>query len=177
MLLTNKSSLGLWHEVVQGAEKRCQVALEDKLESYLISLLVQYTNRPEVVRQIFAEAFLKALQLHEIERNSSLQNVGDQCLLFAGLFPHAAKRRQVKISYFVDLGQSAYAGISKRTNDLFSSLALQFVVLMDVLQSIRPTSDLLPLEAYEQWNEVGSQRALKILKEYTNAIPIKKIIR
>lgn len=78
------------------------------------------------------------------------------------------RKKLVKISYFVDLGRSAYTSISYDTNNLFKLLAFQFVGLMDVLQSIRPHPDLLPLEAYEQWQEVGSQRALKILREYTN---------
>lgn len=176
-LLTNKSSLILWHEVVRGAEIRCSVALHDELRAYLISLLIRYSNKPEVVKQIFATAFLKAMQSREIERHASLQHVGDQCLIFAGLFPHVAEKRNVKISYFVDLGRSAYSGISRKTNDLFSSLAIQFVVLMDVLQSIRPTPDLLPLEAYDQWNEVGSQRALQLLREYTEGTPIKHLKR
>lgn len=172
-LLTNKSSTILWHEVIRGAESRCSVALHDELETYLISLLIRYTNKPEVAKQIFATAFLKAMQAREMERYASLQHVGDQCLLFAGLFPHVAEKRHVKISYFVDLGKSAYSGISQKTNDLFSSLSIQFVVLMDVLQCIRPTPDLLPLEAYDQWNEVGSQRALNLLKEYARGLPIK----
>src|SRR5262249_52839092 len=105
---------------------------------------------------------------------SSLQNVGDQCLLFVGLFPHAAEKKHVKINYFVDLGRSAYANISHTVNDLYWSLAIQFVALMDVLQSIRHTPDLLPLEAFEQWSELDSQRALQILNEYTKGIPFKK---
>lgn len=176
-LLINKSSLALWYEVVKTAENRCSVALQDELEAYLISLLIRYINKPEIAKQIFATAFLKAMQLRKIERNISLQHLGDQCLLFAGLFPHVAEKHHVKVSYFVDIGQSAYIEISNTTNDLFSSLALQFVALMDVLQSIRPSPDLLPLEAYDQWNEVGSQYALRILKEYTGGIPIKPMKR
>ena len=104
-----------------------------------------------------------------------MKEVGDHCLLFAGLFPRAAEKRLVKISYFVGLGQGAYSTISQCTDDLYGLLALQFVVLTDVLQSIRQGYDLLPLEAYEQWNDTGSQRALRILQEYTKSTPIKKI--
>ncbi|HLB42139.1 MAG TPA: hypothetical protein VJN02_04685 [Gammaproteobacteria bacterium] len=173
-LLISTTSLVLWQDVVKHAENRCSITLRHELETYLISLLIRYTNQPEATRQIAATAFLNALQLSECERQVSLQRVGDQCLLFTGLFPRIAEKRHVKINYFVDLGRSAYAAISHTGNDLYASLALQFVVLMDVLQSIRPHSDLLPLEAYEQWNELGSQRALKMLKEYTRATPIKK---
>ena len=175
-LVTSETSVGsLWQGVVKNAEDRCSVALKTELEAYLVSLLIRYTNKPEVAKQVFATAFLKAMQLRDRERDTSLQHVGDQCLLFAGLFPHSAAKRHVKIAYFVDIGRSAYGAISRKANDLFGSLAIQFVVLMDVLQSIPEHSELLPLEAYDQWNELGSQRALQALNEYSNVhiFPIK----
>jgi len=172
-LLINRSSPTIWHEVIKTAEDRCSIALNAELETYLISLLIRYSNRPDLAQQIFAKAFMEALQLRERERNVALQHVGDQCLLYAGLYPQAAEKKHVKLHYFVDLGRVAYATISTTVNDVYWSLALQFIVVMDVLQSIRPHSDLLPLQAYEQWNELGSQRALKILQSYTRGIPTK----
>lgn len=176
-LLTNNNPVDLWQDVIKHAEGRCSIALREELETYLISLLIRYTNKPEVAKQIFATAYFEAFRLHQNERKTSLQHVGDQCLLFAGLYPHVAEKRHVKISYFVDMGRSAYAGVSGKAHDLYWTLAFQFVALMDVLQSIRQYPDLLPLEAYEQWEEVGSQRALQILREYTQAMPIKRIGR
>jgi len=171
-LLTSSDSLVLWRDTVRDAEKRCAIRLERELETYLVSLLLRYMNQPEIAKQVFARAILEAQQMLERERNTALQEVGDQCLLFAGLFPRAAERRHVKISYFVDIGKTAYATISQQANDLYGSLAMQFVLLMDVLQSIRPYHDLLPLEAYEQWNELGSRRALNILQMYTDSLPV-----
>src|SRR3990167_6925576 len=130
-VLTSTSSLMLWQDVIKQAENRCSISLKQELEAYLVSLLVRYTNRPDIVRQIVATAFLNAIQ--EESRQHSLQCIGDQCLLFTGLFPQITKRRQVKIKYYVDLGRSAYAAISSTTNDLYSSLAFEFVALMDVL--------------------------------------------
>jgi len=172
-LLTNKTDVMLWQDVIKEAEQACSVDLEQELEAYLVSLLIRYANKPELTKQIFATAFLKALHLRQQERHVLLQHVGDQCLLFAGLFPYAAKKKHVKIGYFVDLGRTAYTNLSGKDHDLYATLALQFVVLMDILQSIRQTQELLPLEAYEQWNEVGSQRALQILRQYTKALPKK----
>lgn len=170
-LVTNTSSLALWQEVIKNAEDRCAIALKEELEAYLIALLMRYVNKPELVKQVFANAFLEAMKLQHHLRKLSLQNVGDQCLLFAGLFPRLAERRHVKITYFVDIGRTAYSAVSDHGNDLFGSLAMQFVLLMDVLQSIRHPSDMLPLEAYTQWQELGSQRAYKVLQEYTQGIP------
>lgn len=170
-LLTHNTPEDLWQNVIKNAENQCSIILKKELETYLVSLLIRYTNQPDITKKLFATAYLEAVNLSESERNLSLQHVGDQCLLVAGLFPHIAERKLVKIRYFVDLGRSAYVEISRTANDLYWSLAYQFVILMDVLQSIRPEPNLLPLEAYEQWSELGSQRALKLLQEYTKSIP------
>ena len=173
-VLTSNNAILLWHDTLKCAEDRCSISLNDELEAYLVSLLMRYTNRPDVFKKVLAVAFLSAMQKSAAERQVSLQSIGDECLIFAGLFPRIAEKRNVKIGYFVDLGQSAYATLSRQTNDLFGILAFKFVTLMDVLQSIRPHADLLPLEAYEQWNEVGSQYALKILRDCTRGMPIKR---
>jgi len=167
-LLTNTTSLALWQDVVRRAEGQCDVILDEHLESYLVMLLNRYTNRPEMINRVIATAFLEAIDLPNQQRLFSLQEVGDQCLLFAGLFPKIAEKRQVKLGYFVDMGRSAYSAISDTTNDLYGNLAIQFVILMDILQSIRTNPELMPMEAYEQWQELGSQRAYKILLGYTS---------
>jgi hypothetical protein len=171
-MLTYPSSLVLWQDVIRHAESRCFVTLNENLETYLIALLIRYSNKPDIAQRVFAKAFLEAMQLRERQRSASLQCVGDQCLLYAGLFPLAAEKRHVKVNYFVDLGRTAYGAVSKTANDLYWMLAIEFVMLMDVLQSIRQIPDLLPLQAYEQWDELGSQRALLVLQEYTRGTPI-----
>ncbi len=95
-------------------------------------------------------------------------------MLFSGLFPAIADKRLVRLSYFVKIGQAAYIHLAN--DNLFRLLAEKFVPLMDVLQSIRRYTrefpDLLPIQAYEFWNDTGSQRALSALKQYTSAIPL-----
>lgn len=173
-VLTHSNSLVLWEEVISDAEKECSVKLERALEAYLASLLHRYTDKPALVKAILATSFLEAMQQQSHQRQHSLQQVGDQCLLLTGLFPKIADKRHVKIRYFVDLGRAAYTAISTASaNDLYHSLAIKFVLLMDILQSIRHYNDLLPLEAYEQWQELGSQRAFKILQSYTSGTPFK----
>ncbi|OGT53296.1 MAG: hypothetical protein A3E84_01625 [Gammaproteobacteria bacterium RIFCSPHIGHO2_12_FULL_42_13] len=175
-ILTCSTEVQLWQDAVRHGEDMCAVSLQEELEAYLVFLLMRYMNHPEVAKQVLAAKFLDSMQAHGSQRQSLLQSLGDESLLFAGLFPHLAERRQVKLRYFVEIGQAAYANISLKTNDLFSSLARQFVMLMDVLQSIHQHSknatNILPLEAYERWNTIGSQRALHILQQYSSATPV-----
>ena len=173
-LMTRETSIALWQDVIVYAEGRCAVKLTPELEHYLIVLLSRYMDRPDIAQQVFATAFLDALHKQRQQRLITLQNVGDQCLLMAGLFPQVANKKRVNITYFVDLGRSAYANISNASHDLYWSLAYQFVAMMDVLQSIKKESDLLPLDAYHQWDELGSKRAWQVLQQYTNGLPIKK---
>lgn len=166
-VLTAPNPIILWQDVIKEAEDSCAIKLEHELEAYLVYLLYRYTDKPDMLGQVFAKAFLQAMQLTENQRNFSLQQVGDQCLLFAGLFPRIHQHRSIKIAYFVEIGRAAYLNISNHSTNIYSSLGAQFVLLMDILQSIRQPPDLMPLEAYDQWKELGSIRALTILQSYT----------
>jgi hypothetical protein len=61
--------------------------------------------------------------------------------LFCGLFPGIAKKRQVNVSYFFDMGQAAYLTVSElkksNTADLYYQLSAQFAQLQQILQAIR----------------------------------------
>lgn len=173
-LLVNSTSVALWHDIIHEAEAACTITLKEDLESYLVFLLMRYVNKPEMVKQIMANEFLEGLQQTYYKRQVAMQDVGDKCLLFSGLFPHIAEKRLVKISYFVNIGQSAYDTLSKQSTDLYGSLSRQFVSLMDILQSIRvytqKISDLLPFEAYDLWRDTGSKRAFRALKGHTQSL-------
>jgi hypothetical protein len=168
-VITAPNAIVLWQDVIKNAEGINAIQLDSVVENYLVWLLHRHTANPGLINQVAATGFLHAMQLTDQQRNVSLQRVGDQCLLYSGLFPRMTQRYSLNIHYFIDLGRSAYLNISDQTTDLYSALALQFVVLMDVLQAIRQPIDLLPLEAYNQWQELGSERSLRILQSYVQA--------
>jgi len=175
-LLINSNTLALWYDIIHDAKSSCAIDLQQELEAYLVYLMMRFTNRPDIANQIMATEFLQSMNLRVAEKEIGLQQVGDKCLIFSGLFPTLAEKRLVKIGYFVNLGRASYSAISKHDTDIYGLLAKQFVPLMDVIQSLRQYKDafptLLPLQAYDLWNETGSQRALSILKMYSKATPI-----
>ncbi len=124
--------------------------------------------------------FLENIDVTGNEQRAVLQDVADKCLLFSGLFPGRAKKCRVRISYFVDLGQSAYATLSSShastSSELFIHLAENFVVLMDVLFAMRQLEDkaplLEPIEAQELFADTGSEQARKNLEKYTDAFSV-----
>lgn len=165
-----------WQSLVVEAEKTCHLELSDDLESYLVFLLARFARQPEMAASVLATEFLYGVHAVGSSQQYQLRDVGDKCLLFSGLFPGRAQKRHVRISYFVKLGKSAYGVLSEINKqhlaELYASLSSSFVPLMDVLQAMHQLTDgqtdLLPLEAAELWQDTGSQRALAVLRSYTN---------
>src|SRR6185437_11353883 len=95
-LLINSTSLALWYDIIHDAEHTCAIALKEEIEAYLVFLMMRYTARPEIVKQIMAADFLYSINLPRLaERELGLQEVGDKCLIYSGLFPTVAEKRLV----------------------------------------------------------------------------------
>ena len=178
-ILDQPGDMSQWQALVAEAEEISGVQLDEELESYLVFTLMRYLRRPEMAQRILALDFLEALQSSRQQRSQVLRDVGDQCLLFSGLFPRRAERRRVRVSYYVDLGRSAYQNLAEsltKTAHLFAHLADEFVAAMDTLQAIRvigqQDTGLLPAEAYELWQDTASQQAYEQLLRQTGGQPV-----
>ncbi|MBS0357861.1 MAG: hypothetical protein JSS53_01120 [Proteobacteria bacterium] len=168
-----------WQALVHEAQSARSLILGDELESYLVFMLIRFSTQPEIAKSILATEFLEGLESLGQKKHDLLRNLGDKCLLFSGFFPGVAEHRHVKISYFVNLGQSAYHTLSDlvpKDTKLFERLCEGFVSLMDVLQTMKSLSKdqtlLSPLEATELWLDTKSQHALDTLRRYTKSTPI-----
>lgn len=177
-ILISDSAPHLWQKVLNEAISSIHTQIEPRLEHYMIQLLLQQTCNVALFSRTFSLSFLGAWQVSEPEqRQVAFQNVADGCLIISGFFPHYA-RKQVDLAYFVRLGRHAYQQLSTKNNDLYAALSLNFVNLMDILQETKKncTDQLLylPLDLYEQWVDLGSRRALQLIRGYTkNSLPIK----
>lgn len=170
--------LAQWHSLVHDAEQIAGVKLAEELESYLVFTLMRYLGRSEMGQRILALDYLQAAHSQGREQQEKLRDVGDQCLLFSGLFPKRAERRRVRISYYVDLGRSAYQHLGHSTDPLstlYAELARAFVSAMDILQAIRNMRQeqiLDPLNSFELWQDTGSSMARKSLAEVSDSTPV-----
>lgn len=180
-LVTENQSTAQWQELVKEAEVQSHIQLDEELESYLVFLLMRYTQKPDIATKVMALEYLRGMQISGANRQHQLRDVGDQCLLYSGLFPQRAERRRVRISYYVDMGRSAYHSVAEASQramaQMFQHLAEQFVQLMDTLQAIRTLQGkehemLDPIRAFELWNDTGSARARTVLSQHTTAVPI-----
>ena len=173
-LILHPTALSQWHALVTEACYTSNINIDEELESYLVFLLMRFINSPEILQSIIATKFLDSTFENGQCKVQALKDVGDLCLLFAGLFPGNAKRRRVKISYYINIGQTAYLVLSEQQQtqlaSLFAALHERFISLMDVLQTIRDLSSkhmtLDLLQAEELWREANSQCALETLRTY-----------
>lgn len=170
-LVLQPTDLAQWHALVNEAQASCQSRLDEVLESYLVFLLMRFCDQPQLASKVMALEFLQA-QEADCRQPGRLRDVGDQCLLFSGLFPQLAERRLVRVSYFVQIGRSAYDQLAsladRHGNRLYARLAEAFVLVMDVLQAMRGLSGqrvLEPLAAAELWLDTGSSMARQSLGE------------
>ena len=185
-LATEKTATEQWQNLVREAEVLNGVMLEEELESYLVFLLMRYMRQPELAAKAVALEYLHCSQTQGAERNERMRDVGDQCLLLSGLFPNRAQRRNVKISYYVNLGRSAYQHLSELTQtamaNMYNDLARSFVVLMDTLLAIRNMNAqqpmLEPIVALDLWQDTRSQQARQSLPSTpANCVEVDKIFR
>lgn len=180
-LITYPTELAQWHALINEAEQACATRLDEELQSYLVFLLMRYIGATQLPDSVLALDYLNSLESSGQLRAEQLRAVGDKCLLYSGLFPGRAERRRVRISYYVELGISAYGVLATTLAGLkaqiFQQLSERFVGLMDILQMTRELGQapvtLQPLQAIELWNDTGSAHALATLACYTHALPVK----
>lgn len=169
-LVVEPTATSQWQKLVNDAVIASEYKLDDELESYLVFLLMRNTNRPEVANSVLALEYLQGLLNEGTQRTEQLREVGDKCLLYSGLFPEYAYRKQVHIHYFIDIGRASYQQIGETLQrsyaKMYQRLSEYFVMLMDILQTIREMGRefcLDTLTLHELSSECGSLRAKNVL--------------
>lgn len=131
----------LWQGLLRDAEARSKVTLDEMQESYLVFVLLRHQNDPTLLARVQALDWLQAQEQVGQGRADALRDVGDRCLLIAGLFPALAQRRRVSVEYFTALGRSAYRDVADACRhayaDLFAQLAAHYDALVQVLRGVR----------------------------------------
>ena len=175
-LILEHTEVAQWHSLIKEAEEECSCYLDESMESYLVFTLMRFMKDQDLATQAIALEYLRAHGLPRSMRIEQLRNIGDQCLLVSGLYPQRAEKRLVRVSYYVNMGRSAYHHISDNMQqsaaDLYRQLAEAFVTLMDLLQTIREFSSpaLQPIQNLELWSDTGSMGAFDRLAG--DAIPL-----
>ena len=139
-ILTDSGATALWHELVREAERNGAAPLDSEAESYLVFLLMRHLRDAGLAGHVFALDYLQALSAAPTPRQQQLRDLGDRCLLIAGLYPQQAQRRLVGLDYFLGLGSQAYAELAAACAagaGLYRRLAASFARLVRVLVEVR----------------------------------------
>ena len=174
--ILDSTELSQWHTLVLEAEQDYGCQLDEAMQSYLVFTLMRFSKNQQLNSHALAIDYLSSHHLPNSLRSEQLRDIGDQCLLVSGLYPQSAEKRQVGVGYYIDLGRSSYHHISTVTQqgiaELYQQLAESFILLMDLLQTIRQYSSpaLQPIAALELWNQTGSRAAFAQISD--TAIPL-----
>lgn len=178
-LVLEPTSTAQWQALVSEAAANCDCCLEEEIESYLVFLLMRFTARPDLASRVLAIEYLQSMTATGSLQVEQLRDVGDQCLLYSGLYPRQASRRLVPVSYFVALGRSAYSHLAERVRhtsaEIYTGLSDAFVGLMDVLNAMRECGSepaMTLVEAAELWQDTRSQRALRVVQDATGGLVV-----
>lgn len=137
----------LWQALVHEAGERAGCVLDEYRESYLVFVLLRHQGDAHLLARMQALEWLHAQSLSGQLRHDSLRDVGDRCLLIAGLYPALAERRHVTVDYFMDIGRGAYLGIAEAGRTayaaMFAQLAMSYGELVRTLRAVRPIETAL----------------------------------
>ncbi len=139
-LILHPTEISQWHALVNEAQGSTCLILNENTESYLVFLLMRFSQTSKLIESVIALDFLESLHTPRRRQAELLRDVGDKSLLFCGLFPGMAAKRHVSLDYFADMGQAAYLTVGKLyegESGLYFQLSEQFLVLQQILRAMR----------------------------------------
>lgn len=138
----------LWQALVRDGSARGGCRLDEVSESYLVFVLLRHQRDAHLLARTQALEWLHAQGQTGRLRADALRDVGDRCLLIAGLYPALAERRRVTLDYFVDLGRGAYREVAEASRnaygELFAQLAARYRELVQALRALRDAAAARP---------------------------------
>jgi len=169
-----------WQQLVLEAQQITQTRLNEDLESYLVFMLMRNMNNANINSRVMALDYIESINSSGSQRELRLREVGDHCLLFSGLYPQRAQRRQMKVKYYVDLGRTAYLHLAEDLSAgmamLYQQLSDSFVNVMDTLLAIRSMTEHSTqkelLLAFELWQDINSQHSYKVIQQLLPNDPV-----
>src|SRR3990167_7960197 len=141
-LILHPTETSQWQALGHEAQASARLVLNENAESYLVFLLMRFCHASRLLDSVVALDFLHAMNTTKRHKMELLQEVGDKSLLFSGLFPGIAEKKQVSLTYFTDLGQAAYLSVGELYDEpqlagLYYELSQKFLTLQQILQAMR----------------------------------------
>jgi len=184
-----------FHDVVDDAMRKKQVAATEAAEYYLVSLLTDYAKPDarscEALERPLTLLLDEALHAPGQERFERLRVLGDGVLYVSGFFAPHLETRGVEVRYVTSLGARAYDSAGKMLRgasndasgdgapDLFFELAENFERFAELLTAVAEKISLAAapssvgiLKMYERWLKTGSESLGSELLEH-GVLPVR----
>ena len=140
-LILHPTDTSQWYALVNEAQAATRLILNELTESYLVFLLMRFSQTTQLMESVIALDFLESMRAPGKRQVNLMRDVGDKSLLFCGLFPGMAEKRHVRLDYFTEMGQAAYLIVSEmqepESATLYHQLSEQFVSLQHILNAMR----------------------------------------
>ena len=140
-LILHPTDTSQWHALVNEAQASTRLILNESMESYLVFLLMRFSQTTQLIESVLAIDFLDSIHMTGRRQIELLRDVGDKSLLLCGLFPGMAARHHVGLNYFTDMGQAAYLTVGelqeRNMAELYLQLGNQFSTMKQILQAMR----------------------------------------
>jgi hypothetical protein len=140
-LILHPTDICQWYALVNEAQATTHLVLNEDTESYLVFLLMRFSQGPKLIESVIAIDFLESMHKPKQQQLELLRDIGDKSLLFCGLFPGVAEKRRVNLNYYSHMGQTAYLTIGElqenHSAELYFQLSAQFLSLQQVLRAMR----------------------------------------
>ena len=162
-------------DAVSDAIKQRRLPSPPLAREYLVKLLTYYIladnlfdetlENGKKTRSTLAEIYLKAMNSEPSVRIDLLKKLGDTSLYITGFFGESLNRKIIDISYYVNMGESAFSSLAQEVDEevyssLYSDFSKQFIKYMEVLNYISKQTDLQKdsnlLKLYENYQKTGS---------------------
>jgi hypothetical protein len=180
-----------FHDVVDDAMRKKQVAATEAAEYYLVSLLTDFAKPDarscEALERPLTLLLDEALHAPGQERFERLRVLGDGVLYVSGFFAPHLETRGVEVRYVTSLGARAYDSAGKMLRgasgdaapDLFFELAENFGRFAELLTAVAEKLSLAAtpssvgiLKMYERWLKTGSESLGSELLEH-GVLPVR----
>lgn len=174
-LFRNESPTEYFRDLVESAMQHQHVDAHAATSFYVVNLLTTFVRLDGSLRENKDEAlgvrFVRALQAAGAAQRDGLRKVGDLSLFMSGFFADSLNRSLVDIDYYIQLGESAYGSLARRSEDrlgdVFDELSEKFTAFVDVLGEVSEQTTLASnadlLRLYERWLRTGSRRTGDLL--------------
>lgn len=170
-------------EEVRNALSRQEIETVDLVEFYLVNLLREFhnaegafiSNGDSAVEKPLSILLLEAMGQNPSKKLRCLKKVGDTALVVAGFFEDHVHRSLMDMSYYISMGESAYAGLAHihETDsaffEIYQELSTKFGEFADAISAIAPwniaKSDADLVRIYERWIMTGNETLRNLLEQ------------